>query len=287
VEISHFKASGRKHWGMTKESLKMVEEARARGVDVTVDQYPYIASSTSLSALLPLWVREGGNDVMLERLRNPEIREKVKEEPEMTEREWNQVMIVFAEKHPDFTGKSVEEIARIQGKTTSDAVFDLLIEEEASVSIVIFGMCEEDVRRVMRSPYMMVGTDGSAISPRGILGRGKPHPRFYGTFPRILGHYVREEGTLTLQEAVRKMTSLPAQKIGLRDRGLLREGMVADLVVFNADEIRDEATFTDPHRFPRGIYYVIVNGEVVVRKNRHTGALPGRALKKTNYVISS
>ncbi|NIM45024.1 MAG: amidohydrolase family protein, partial [Nitrososphaeria archaeon] len=126
--------------------------------------------------------------------------------------------------------------------------FDLLIEEEASVSIVSFGMSEEDVRRVMRSPSMMVGTDGSAISPKGILGRGKPHPRFYGTFPRILGHYVREEGVLTLQEAVRKMTSMPAQKIGLKDRGLLREGMVADIVVFDANEILDQATFTDPHR---------------------------------------
>lgn len=283
VEISHFKASGRKHWGMTRESLKLVEEARARGIDVTVDQYPYTASSTSLNALLPLWVREGGNDAMLERLRNPEVREKVKEEPEITEREWNQVMVVFAEKHPDFTGRSIDEISKIQGKSPSDAVFDLLVEEEASVSIVMFGMCEEDVRRVMKSPYMMVGTDGSAISPKGILGKGKPHPRFYGTFPRILGRYVREEKILTLQEAVRKMTSLPAQKIDLRDRGLLREGMVADITIFNANEIRDRATFTDPHRFPMGVYYVIVKGEVVVRKNRHTGALPGRALKKTKY----
>jgi len=134
---------------------------------------------------------------------------------------------------------------------------------------------------------MMVGTDGSAISPKGILGRGKPHPRFYGTFPRILGYYVREEGVLTLQEAIRKMTSMPAQKTGLRDRGLLRERMIADIVIFDADEVRDEASFMDPHRFPMGIHYVIVNGEVVVWKNRHTGALPGRALKKTNYTYKS
>jgi len=283
VEISHFKASGRKYWGMTTESLRLVEEARARGVDVTVDQYPYIASSTSLGALLPLWVHEGGTDKMLESLRDPEIREKAKREPEVAEREWDQVKVVFAEKHPDFTGRSIDDIAKIQSKELSDAVFDLLIEEEAGVSIVSFGMSEEDVRRVMRSPFMMVGTDGSAISPKGVLGRGKPHPRFYGTFPRILGHYAREEGVLTVQEAVRKMTSMPAQKIGLRDRGLLREGMVADVVIFDADEILDQATFTDPHSFPKGIHYVIVKGTVVVRKNKHTGALPGKALEMTDY----
>ncbi|MFQ6095867.1 MAG: amidohydrolase family protein, partial [Candidatus Bathyarchaeia archaeon] len=209
---------------------------------------------------------------------------KVKEDPEIAETEWDQVLVVLAEERPELTGKSIEDIAKIQGKDPLNAVFDLLIEEEASVSIVKFAMCEEDVRRVMRSPYTMVGTDGRAVSPKGILGRGKVHPRFYGTFPRILGYYVRDEGVLTLQEAIRKMTSMPAQKIGLRDRGLLREGMVADIVIFDADEIRDEATFTDPHRFPRGIYYVIVDGETVVRKNRHTGALPGKALKKSDYV---
>ena len=284
VEISHFKASGRKYWGMTERSLELVEKARASGLDVTVDQYPYTASSTGLSAYLPKWVHDGGNDMMLERLKDPDIRERIKGEPEMAEREWSQVVVVFAEKHPDYVGKSIQDVAKIQRKNPSDAVFDLLIEEEASVSIVAFGMCEKDIRQVMKSPYMMVGTDGSAVSPEGILGRGKPHPRFYGTFPRILGHYVREEGVLTLQEAVRKMTSMPARKIGLKDRGLLREGMVADITIFNADEIQDQATFTDPHRFPRGIYYVIVRGEVVVEKNKHTGALPGRALRKTDYV---
>jgi len=284
VEISHFKASGRKYWGMTEKSLELVENARARGLDTTIDQYPYTASSTGLSAYLPLWVRDGGNDMMLERLKGPDIREKIKGEPEMAEREWDQVVVAFAEKHPEYTGKSIGDIAEVQGKDLLDTVFDLLMEEEASVSIVAFGMCEEDVRRVMKSPYMMVGTDGSAVSPEGILGRGKPHPRFYGTFPRILGHYVREEGVLTLQKAVRKMTSLPAQKIGLKDRGLLHEGMMADIVVFDADEILDQATFTDPHRFPRGIYYVIVEGEIVVNRNKHTGALPGRALKKSDYV---
>jgi len=284
VEISHFKAHGRENWGKTRESLRLVEEARREGIDVTFDQYPYTASSTGLAALLPAWVREGGNDKMLERLRSVEVRERIKEDPKVSGREWDRIVLVYAEKHPEFSGRSIEDLANEVGKDVLDFVFDILIEEDGMVSIVMFAMCEEDVRRVMKSPYMMVGTDGSAISPRGILGRGKPHPRFYGTFPRILGHYVREERVLTLQEAVRKMTSMPAQKLGLRDRGLLREGMIADIVIFDADEIIDEATFTDPHRFPRGIHYVIVRGEIVVRKNQHTGALPGRALRKTDYM---
>ena len=283
VEISHFKAFGRKYWGMTKESLRLVEEARAKGIDVTVDQYPYLAGSTGLATLLPYWAQEGGKDVLLERLKDPETRKKIKEDFNLVEREWDQVKIVFAEKHPQFTGKSIVEIAKIEDEDPSNTVFDLLVEEQASVAIVVFGISEEDGRRVMKSPYMMVGTDGSAVSPKGILGRGKTHPRFYGTFPRILGRYVREEKVLTLQEAVRKMTSMPAQKIGLRDRGLLREGMVADIVIFDAGKITDEATYTDPHRFPSDIHYVIVNGEIVVRRNRHTRVLPGRTLKKTDY----
>jgi len=144
---------------------------------------------------------------------------------------------------------------------------------------VIFEMSEDDVRQVMRSPYMMVGSDGRAVAPRGALGAGKLHPRYYGTFPRVLGYYVRE-GVLTIQEAIRKMTSFPAQRLGLRDRGLLREGFKADITVFNPDKVKDEATFTDPHRFPTGIPYVIVNGTIVVDKATHTGALPGKALRK-------
>jgi len=158
-------------------------------------------------------------------------------------------------------------------------VFDLLLEEEAQVQIVSFGMSEDDVRRVLRSPHGMVGSDGSAVAPWGVLGEGKPHPRYYGTFPRVLGHYVRE-GVITPQEAVRKMTSAPAQRISLRDRGLLREGFKADITVFNPATVKDEATFTDPHRFASGIPFVMVNGTLVVEDGDHTGALPGKPLKK-------
>ena len=280
VEIAHFKASSREHWGKTKESLRRVEEGRRRGVDVTFDQYPYIAGSTGLSARIPHWAHVGGAEKLLERLKDPETRRKIAEDPAVATRDWDAVMVVFAKNHPQYEGKKITDIAKLEGKEPADTVFDLLLAEEAQVSIVSFLMCEEDVQRVMRSPNMMVGSDGTAVAPHGILGRGKPHPRYYGTFPRVLGHYVKE-GVLTLQEAVRKMTSMPAQRLGLRDRGLLREGFRADIVLFDPDKVKDEATFTDPHRFASGIPYVIVNGIVVVEDFEHMGALPGKALRKS------
>ena len=279
VQIAHFKASGKPYWGRTEDSLRLVGEGREQGVDVTFDQYPYIASSTGLASYMPHWAQEGGHDRLLERLKDPEIRKRIKEDPGSIYRDWSAVMIASAKNHPEYEGKRVTEIAELEGKEPPEAVFDLLLAEEAQVSVVSFGISEEDVRRVMRSPYGMVGSDGSAVAPGGILGRGKPHPRFYGTFPRVIGHYVRE-GVISLQEAVRKMTSAPAQRLGLRDRGLLREGFKADITVFNHERVKDEATFVDPHRFASGIPYVIVGGEVVIDQGEHTGALPGRALRK-------
>ncbi|MBS7620018.1 D-aminoacylase [Candidatus Bathyarchaeota archaeon] len=282
VQIAHLKASGKEYWGKTAEALRIVEEGRKKGVDVTFDQYPYTASSTSLTAVLPHWVHEGGAEKLLERIRDPATRRAISEGPQNFTRDWDTVMIVFAKNHPQYEGKTISEIAEIEGKSPWDTTFDLLLAEEAQVNIVSFGMSEDDVRRVMQSPYMMVGSDGRAVTPKGILGLGKPHPRYYGTFPRVLGHYVRE-GVINLQEAVRKMTSAPTQRIGLRDRGLLREGFKADIVVFDPEKVKDEATFTDPHRFPTGIPYVIVNGKLVVEKNKHTGELPGRALRKKKF----
>ena len=279
VQIAHFKASGKAHWGKTVDSLRLVEEGRQRGVDVTFDQYPYIASSTGLSALMPHWAQEGGADRLLERLRDPEIRRRIKEGPATVTRDWAAVVIASAKNHPHYEGKSIAEIAELEGKDGMDVAFDLLLAEDAQVAIVSFGMSEEDVRRVMVSAHGMVGSDGRAVAPRGVLGTGKPHPRYYGTFPRVLGHYVRE-GVLSLQDAVRKMTSAPAQRLGIRDRGLLREGFKADITIFDPATVKDEATFTDPHRYASGIPYVIVNGVVVIDSGEHTGALPGSALRK-------
>ncbi len=279
VEISHFKASGKHNWGKTRESLRLVEEARRRGIDVTIDQYPYTASSTGLSAYLPNWVHVGGADAMLERLRNPEDRRRIREE--VGDRDWSIIMVVVSQRHPEYEGLRVTEIAEKMGKEPVEAVMDLLLEDEGQTWVVAFGMSEEDVQRVMRSPYMMVGSDGRAISPHGVLGKGKPHPRYYGTFPRILGRYVREFGVITLEEAVRKMTSAPARRLGLWDRGLIRPGFKADIVIFNPETVIDKATFMEPHQYPEGIEYVIVNGTVVIDEGEHTGALPGRVLRRS------
>ncbi len=280
LEIVHFKASGRDNWGNTEEGLRRIEEARAQGMDITLDQYPYIASSIGLSALIPPWAHEGGNDRLLERLRDPKVRRKIKEGPTRLTNELDDVLISFAKNKPDYEGKKVTEIARMEDKDPMDTVFDLLLAENAQAGMVVFGMSEEDVEQVMRSPYMMVCSDGVGVSPSGTHNRGKPHPRYYGAFPRVLSRYVREKCVLSLQEAVRKMTSLPAQRIGLRDRGLLREGFKADVVLFDPETVNDEAAFTDPHRFPKGIPYVMVNGGLVVDGGGQTGALPGRVLRK-------
>ena len=279
VQIAHFKASGKKAWGMVKQSLSLVEEARARGVDVAFDQYPYIASSTGLAAVLPHWAHEGGPEKMMERLRDPELRKRMWKEQRM-DRDWNGVLVVFAKNNPQYNGKTIADIAKEQGKKPHDAAYDLLLAENTIVPAVMFGMSEKDVKYVMRSPIGMVGSDGSAISPNGILGIGKPHPRYYGTFPRVLGKYAREEKVISMEEAVRKMTSAPALRLGFKDRGLLREGYKADVVVFDPLTVKDEATFTDPHRFPSGIPYVVCNGVFTIDKGKHTGKLPGRMLRK-------
>jgi N-acyl-D-amino-acid deacylase len=281
VEIAHHKASGRAFWGKTLESLKLMEEARARGVDVTCDQYPYEAGMTSLVMLLPPWAHEGGMDKLLGRLRNPEDREKLRKELENMVYGWEDIYVgyVETEKNKPLEGKNFVKIAKARGTDEFTALCDLLLEENGVASMVAFSMGEGDIRRVMRHRLQMVGSDSWAVAPYGILGAGKPHPRFYGTFPKILGKYVRKEKVLTLEEAVRKMTSFSAQRFGLRDRGLVRDGSWADLVVFNPETVNDRATYQDPHQFPEGIEYVIVNGKIVVEKGEHTGVLAGKVLR--------
>jgi N-acyl-D-amino-acid deacylase len=289
VEISHHKAGGRANWGKVKETLKMISDARAKGIDVTCDVYPYTAGSFGLASMLPPWAHEGGSEKLFERLRDPKIREKLRKEMEEGTREWpsplkaadwDATVIARSKRHPEFEGKSVEKIARSRGINPFEFVFDLLIEESAAVSVVRFAMCEEDVRLVMQHPFSMIGTDSSAVAPYGILGQGKPHPRGYGTFPRVLGRYVRKEKTLRLEDAVRKMTSLPARKLGLKDRGLIKEGMHADITIFNPETVLDKATYAEPHQYPEGIEYVLVNGKVTVERKEHTEALAGKALRK-------
>jgi N-acyl-D-amino-acid deacylase len=246
VQIAHHKAVGKRNWGRVSESIRLIEEARDRGVDVTADQYPYTASSTILAAILN---EEGLGDP-------------------------SDVLIASTKYDHSLEGKTLAEVIEQSGKTAEDAVYDLMEREEGAVTVVAFGMSEDDIKTVMKHPTTFIGSDGIEIET------GKPHPRVYGTFPRVLGKYVREEKVLPLEEAISKMTSLPARKLGLKERGLIAEGMLADITIFDAERIRDRATYRDPHNFPEGIHHVIVNGEFAVRDGKQTDARPGRVMRK-------
>lgn len=282
VQIAHHKASGEKAWGLVKQSLPMIDEARARGVDVTADQYPYIASSTGLTSIIPGWAHEGGRPAILARLKDPATRARLKTEVTANRGgTWDKLVVskVNTEANKPFEGKSIAEIATALGKEPCDAAFDLLVEEECDVGQISFGMCEEDVMMVMRHPFIMPGSDGSSLANYGVLAEGKPHPRNYGTFARVLGKYVREEHNLRLEEAVRKMTSLPAWRLRLWDRGILRPGNWADVTVFDPATVRDVSDFADPHRYAAGIAFVLVNGRVVVDNGSRTDVVAGKVLR--------
>ncbi len=292
VQISHHKIASKSIWGHSVQTLKLFEEARARGVDVTVDQYPYKAGSTGLMTLLPPWVHDGGNEAALERLKDPKLRERMSREIEKGipgwenfagELGWENVYVtsVKTDANRPVEGMNMVEVKAHRGAPDEfTALYQLLLEEEGSASMIIFYGDEDDVRRIMQSPLHMVGTDAGCCTVEGPFCKGKPHPRHYGTYPRILGTYVREEKTLRLEEAIRKMTSFPAQRFGLLDRGLLRPGMWADLTVFDPATVVERSTYKDPHRFPSGIEYVVVNGKVAIDGGRYTGALAGRTLRK-------
>ena len=292
VHISHLKAASRAAWGQSVETLRMMEAARGRGVDVTFDQYPYRAGSTSLVTLLPPWAHDGGTEELLEKLRVPEDRERMRKEIETGlpgwenfagNLGWENIMVTFvgSEKNKQVEGKTLAEIKEMRGDPDEfTALYRLLLEEEGTAQMVIFAMQEEDVRRIMQHPLGMVGTDSSSTAFTGPFAMGKPHPRAFGTYPRILGRYVREEGVLRLEEAVRKMTSLPAQRFGILDRGLITPGMWADITVFDSEAIIDRATYQNPQQPPEGIPYVIVNGVVAVDYGRCTGELAGKVLRK-------
>ena len=292
VHISHHKAAGKSVWGMSVETLRMMEEARSRGVDVTFDQYPYRAGSTSLVTLLPPWAHDGGMEKLLERLGDEEDRVRMRRDIETGlpgwenfagALGWENIMISYVrtEENKAAEGKNLVEVKEMRGEPDEfTALYKLLLEEEGAAGMVIFAMQEEDVRRIMKHPLHMVGTDASSVASTGPFAMGKPHPRHFGTYPRILGRYVREHGVLRLEEAVRKMTSFPAQRFGILDRGLLRPGMWADITIFDPETVIDHATYQDPHQLPDGIPYVIVNGIVAVDKGRCTGALAGKVLRK-------
>jgi N-acyl-D-amino-acid deacylase len=286
VEISHHKIMGKANWGLVNESLQMIKDARDKGVDVTCDAYPYVASSFSLRAMLPPWAHQGGVDKLVNRLKNSEDHMRMERDmlnslPDwsspLSVADWENTIITGCRSHEEYEGRNIAEIAKESEVTPFKLTFDLLV-DDPSISVVRFSMNEEDVQTVMRSPYMMVGTDGYSLAPYGVLGKGKPHPRSYGTYPRILGRYVREKHTITFEEAVRKMSSLPALKVGLKRRGLILPGMFADIILVDRKKVLDNATFSEPHQYPEGIEYVLVNGKVIIERGKHTGTLVGEVL---------
>jgi N-acyl-D-amino-acid deacylase len=287
VQISHVKLEGYRNWEGVDQLLKMLEEANAQGVKVGCDQYPYTAGVSWLAYILPYWAQAGGGKAVGERLSNPEVRDRLKKdwkdnrhewEDRGGMRDWSDILITNCQPRPEVQGKTIAEIAEDERKEPLEAAFDLIVISEGQVECVCFGQLEENVRILMRHPLVVIGSDGDALAPYGVLSQGKPHPRYYGTFPRVLGHYVREEKVLSLEEAVKKMTSTTAERFGLHDRGVIREGAWADLVLFDTETVAEKATYTDPHQYPEGIPFVIVNGEVVVDGGEHTGSLPGQVL---------
>ncbi len=287
VEIAHLKAAGESNWPKQGAALDLVESARRDGVAVLADAYPYTAYSTDLTIFMEGWAREGGTAAILGRLRDPETRARIRREVEAQVKVdpggWERVVVsrVKTEKNrPLAVGRSLVEIAGGWGVGPVDAYLRLLEEEETAVSFIGHAMSPENVERVLRHPLVMIGSDGSSMAPVGKAAETRPHPRSYGTFPRVLGFYAREQRLFDLPTAVRKMTSLPADQIGLGDRGRVARGKKADLVVFDAARVRDTATFDDPHRYPEGIVHVLVNGVPVVERGAHTGARPGRVLRR-------
>ena len=283
VHWSHFKVAGKKNWDKIDTVLKQLEEARKEGIIVSFDQYPYVAGSTMMGAILPPWVHDGGTNKVIERLKDTEMRKKMRYDMENGIHGWDNfidfagfeniyVTSVVTEKNKDAVGLSITELAKLRNVDPYTAAFDLLMEEENAVGMVDFYGQEEHVKLFMARPEMNACTDG-------LLAPGKPHPRLYGSFPRILGKYVREEKVMPLEEAIRKLTSKAAEAMNLKDRGLLKEGYYADITIFNPDTITDKGDFINPIQYPEGIEYVIVNGKVAVEHGKHTDVLNGKVIR--------
>lgn len=287
-EIYHLKASGQRNWHKLAAVIERVEAERAAGLPVTADMYTYHASSTGLDAIMPGWVQEGGHRAWVERLRDPAVRARLRVEIALPSKEWensylesgsaeNVLCVSFrSEALKPLTGKSLAEIAALRGTNPIDTAMDLIIEDDSRVGCVYFTMSEDNVRREIQLPWVSFCSDSASLAPEGVFLRSNPHPRAYGSFARLLGKYVREEGLIPLEEAIRRLTAFPADNLRLDRRGRLLPGYYADIVVFDPATIRDHATFDRPHRYATGVRDVFVNGVAVLRDGDHTGATPGR-----------
>lgn len=296
VDVIHLKIADQKIWGRMNEIISMMDKARREGHDIRAHVYPYTAGQNNLVSIIPPWAHDGGREEMLKRLKDPEMRARMRKDIEnglpgwynhytAVGKDWSRMLLVNLSRpeNTPFIGKRMSELIAARGKDGIDVLFDVLIEENGSVRTVYFHHSEKDMLYALKQPYVSVGSDGSAISPDGFYKEMHPHPRWYGTFPRLLGRYVRENKVLTLPEAVRKVTSMNAEKINIFDRGRIKEGFRADVTIFNPQTVIDRATFENPQQYPVGIPYVIVNGVVVLDNGTHTGALPGRVIRGPGY----
>jgi N-acyl-D-amino-acid deacylase len=285
VEISHFKAAGRENWDQAALALELIDGARSGGLNVTADMYPYLAGATYLAALLPEWAMEGGLPGLLKRLTRAPERARIIDAMKAGEGgiveniEWDGILISRSSER-DYEARYVSELASGEGKEPYEWTLDALLKTQGDISMVAFLMSEHNVKMQLRHPAMLIGTDGLGLATEGPMASGTVHPRNFGTFPRVFGRYVREEGVLALEEASWKASGYPAQKLGLADRGMIRRGYKADLVVFDPTTIRDEATYMEPLQYPSGLEYVLVNGEVVIEQGRQTSARPGTVIRR-------
>jgi len=295
VEIWHIKVAGKNNWGRMPEVVGKINAARAAGADVTANTYAYTAWFNDFSAFIPPWAHDGGNEKLIARLQDPATRERIRKDMLTPSRAWNnewdeipgpEAIMIGAVENPKLQpllGKRLSEIAKLWNKDPMDALFDFLM-EDPNCSVAVFGMSQPDVTLALQQPWVSIDNDSEGTSPDGILGQSHPHPRAYGTFPRILSKYVREEKVLSLEDAIRKFAALPAQRMRLTDRGVLKAGMWADVVIFDPATVRDRATFDNPNQLSEGMDYVIVNGVPVIDQGKMTGALPGKVLRGPGYV---
>ncbi|HEY5723334.1 MAG TPA: amidohydrolase family protein [Allosphingosinicella sp.] len=290
AEIYHIKQSGRENWGTIDAALVRIEAARARGLRITADMYTYPASSTGFDAAMPLWVQEGGIDRWVARLKDPATRARLlaemrsgrgSENMKLVVQEPDKVLLLAfkTERLKPLTGRTLADVARERGKSPEETAADLIVEDNSRIQVAYFGMSEDNVRREVALPWVSFGSDAASLAPEGVFLKSSTHPRAYGNFARVLGKYARDEKVLTLQDAVRRLSSFPASNLGLKDRGALKPGFHADLAIFDPATIRDNATFARPQQYATGMRHVFVNGVQVLRDGEHTGATPGRFVK--------
>jgi len=301
VEIWHLKSAGKANWGRMPQIVAKIDQYRASGVDISADTYAYTAWFNSFSAFVPPWAHDGGDAQLVERLKDPATRARIRKDmttpgPDSTGKAWDnewleipgpdaiQIAVVQNPELLPLQGKRLSEVAAMWHEDAIDALCDILIKDKAFTNVAVFGMNESDVVLALKQPWVSIDNDSQGTSPEGLLGREHPHPRAYGTFPRILRKYVREEKELTLADAIRKFSALPAQRMRLTDRGVLKQGMWADVVVFDPEKITDKSTFEDPNQFSAGMDFVLVNGVPVIDSGNMTGALPGMVLRGPGYV---